>query len=241
MRRLFLLTLLAASSHISVQAADMKGGYAGTGIAPQMVEYGSLWYIRGDVSFATHPGPSVLCNCVLQNSLGQEEAIVPSVGMGYQITRYFRLEGSVEYRTPSQITFRGTDATIAKADLKSAVAMVNAYVDIPLMKNVTPYIGAGVGMSLNQLSQLNKEGVGCPSCEPTSWEGANKVSLAWAVMTGVAYDMNSNLKLDAGYRFISTGDASTSNVTNLGVSTAKYRYKDITAHDMRVGFRYMLD
>ena len=60
-------------------------------------------------------------------------------------------------------------------------------------------------------------------------------------MAGVEYPINENLSLDLGYRYLNLGDAQTGYVTDArGVST-RMDYKDITAHEVRVGLRYYLN
>lgn len=69
--------------------------------------------------------------------------------------------------------------------------MANAYFDYLTCTPWTPYVGAGIG------SAYLKADYG---------EVAKSVyNLAWQVMAGVAYDLNSNWTLDAGYRYADLG------------------------------------
>ncbi len=69
---------------------------------------------------------------------------------------------------------------------------------------------------------------------------ARSWSPVWALMAGFAYDMGDNVKLDLGYRYINLGSykilatASGSGVTTLAKTKAQ-------AHEIRAGFRYMID
>lgn len=93
----------------------------------------------------------------------------------------------------------------------NATTLVNGYVDLGTWWGVTPYIGAGVGAAYNHLDIGPGDG---------NW------SLAWAGMLGAAYHLSPNLSVDFGYRYIDFGSAN-----NL----------EFTAHEFRVGFRYLID
>ncbi len=220
-------------------AADMPGNYyAGKA---QMMEYGSLWYVRGDVSFANYPGPDVYCGCTLQNSIKQDPGIVGGVGIGYQFQRFVRMDATFDYRAPSKVTFRSPDNSTGETSIKTFVGMINAYIDIPLAKNFTPYIGAGIGAAMHDTATLNKQKVVSPLTQPSSWDGASTVAAAWSVMAGMAYDVNPNLKLDGGYKYTNMGDAHSSKITNLSANDERYDFKKLTSHDVRIGFRYVID
>ena len=54
---------------------------------------------------------------------------------------------------------------------------------------------------------------------------------------------DTRLSLDLGYRFLNLGDARTGYVTDSGspAQSTRMEYKDITAHEVRVGLRYYLN
>ena len=69
--------------------------------------------------------------------------------------------------------------------------MANAYFDYLTCTPWTPYVGAGIGSAYLKADY----GVVAKSV----------YNLAWQVMAGVAYDLNSNWTLDAGYRYADLG------------------------------------
>ena len=93
----------------------------------------------------------------------------------------------------------------------NSTTLVNGYVDLGTWYGVTPYVGAGVGAAYNNIDFVVSD---------SSW------NLAWAGMVGAAYHLSANLSVDFGYRYIDFGS-----VNNL----------DFTAHEFRVGFRYLID
>ena len=61
-------------------------------------------------------------------------------------------------------------------------------------------------------------------------------NLAWSLMGGVAYDVTQQLKTELSYRYLNSGSfTSGTSMTNGSVKTT------IESHQVRLGFRYMLD
>ncbi len=121
------------------------------------------------------------------------------------------------------------------ASVKSTTLMFNGYKDLGSFGGITPYIGAGVGVSYNKMSDvyftdnpnlLNRIG------------GASRTSLAWSLMAGVGYQLNERAILDLGYRYMDYGKAESSRVDNTGAINPPLRINDLTAHEFKVGLRY---
>lgn len=95
--------------------------------------------------------------------------------------------------------------------------MANAYFDYLTCTPWTPYVGAGLGTSYLK----------------ADWgEQAKSVyNLAWQVMGGVAYDINSHWTLDAGYRYADLGRVR----KNFGTDVKKVTARD---HEILFGVRY---
>ncbi|WP_166802534.1 outer membrane protein, partial [Microvirga pakistanensis] len=71
----------------------------------------------------------------------------------------------------------------------------------------TPYIGAGIGLARNTLSDdvrtIHDATTGIETVERIA--GGKDFSLAWALMAGVGYQLSSNFTLDLGYRYVILG------------------------------------
>ena len=95
--------------------------------------------------------------------------------------------------------------------------MANAYFDYLTCTPWTPYVGAGIGSAY---------------LKADDGEQAKSVyNLAWQVMAGLTYDINSNWTLDAGYRYADLGRIR----KNSGDSVAKLTARD---HEIMLGVRY---
>ena len=70
----------------------------------------------------------------------------------------------------------------------------------------------------------------------------DKSGMAWALMAGVGYEVNKNLTLEVGYRYLNLGDAHSGRIRNafLNESYAPLKVKDIDSHDFRIGMRWNL-
>lgn len=136
---------------------------------------------------------------------------------------------------------------------ESTAILGNVYVDLGNWYGFTPYVGAGVGLNIlfrkdqlnfflpNQLSATQTffwDTGGYPLYYYQNLDrrtNADYLRLAYAFMGGVAYDLTDHLKIDVGYRFINLGK--TDYIDHVG----KAYTKDITSHQIRAGFRYMID
>lgn len=112
--------------------------------------------------------------------------------------------------------------------LQNNSLMLNAYYDINTCTKWTPYVGAGVGVAMLKFTAKDMNDGGKAS--------DRTYNVAWQVGAGVAYDLTSNVALDAGYRYIDGGAAVADKIKNQG-----YRSKDkidTAAHEIYFGARY---
>jgi opacity protein-like surface antigen len=181
-------------------------------------------------------------------------AFFAGVGVGYRFNNWFRVDGTFEYRGAGQIgvTDRVTFAAnggIAqlnntyKGNLSSMVALFNAYVDLGTWNCLTPYIGAGIGYASNRITGLTDQGILNGSLYgPTLGTASNgtKSGVAWALMAGVGYEVNKNLTLEVGYRYLNLGDAQSGRIQNayLAESYGPLKAKEIDSHDIKIGMRW---
>jgi opacity protein-like surface antigen len=111
---------------------------------------------------------------------------------------------------------------------------------------VTPYIGAGAGLSFTQVKSTTNWYMSNGLAYHVStdgfyynWDSATqnlRYQFAWALMAGVAYQMTDNAFLDIGYRFVNLGTyRATSAVTGFTTN------KSDNAQEFRFGVRYMID
>ena len=193
-----------------------------------------------------------------------------SLGAGYQFNRWFRADVVADFHQPIQSSRQGqgvpcvtstvkaadptggaglyevpygtTCTPTLKASLKSYDALVNGYVDLGKWYAVTPYVGAGVGVSFGNASASSSyiQGNGASynvtytdALTSTSvnqyWDRSQSkqyYNLAFALMAGFSVDVFDHTKLDIGYRYLHLGSV-------LGT--------ELATQEVRAGLRYMID
>ncbi|GJD63835.1 outer membrane protein [Methylobacterium frigidaeris] len=150
------------------------------------------------------------------------------------------------------------DATYetTNGNYSAAVVLVNGYADLGTYYGVTPFVGAGVGAAFHHFSGLSESSqitgsytyadypewgkYGYQSISGGTYKNQTKTSLAWALHAGLSYAVTPNVKLELAYRYLNLGEGSTG-VLNCfcGTPLAPIKVKDIEAHDIKLGMRWM--
>ena len=199
-----------------------------------------------------------------------------ALGVGYQLNSWFRADLTGEYRgrtgfeAHDQLLSTNTDSTgfvvnnvlrnFYRGEVSSLVGLINGYVDLGTWYGLTPYVGAGVGFAQNRTSGFTDQGYNNATSAATGaflgssstggyYAKANKMNFAWALMAGVAWDVNERLKLEVGYRYLSLGkakagspycygaDGGEQNPPCVNVLTVSDR---MSAQDIKLGVRWLL-
>jgi opacity protein-like surface antigen len=235
--------------------------------APPPVEEFGGWYLRGDIgmtnqrirdlTLATAPIPAGFQS----TGMGFDSSMSFGLGVGYKFNNWFRGDLTGEYRgkanfhgsqfSPLNASFAGFAGVDNYSASKSEwVAMANAYVDLGTWWCVTPFIGAGVGMSRNTISGFRDDGLALFSgvgTFPSSTFGADgsKWNFAWAVHAGLAYQVTPNFTVELAYRYINLGEGITGLTNSFDgvtvVNQSGFLMKDITSHDVKLGVRWQLE
>ena len=202
-------------------------------IEPPIPNFNQGWYLRGDLGYnwgaiqgaqaaSGFPSPS-------DNKL--EGSFMAGVGAGIK-TQWLRTDLTVDYSAPMkyQGTILSPNDTTAK--ISAVSTLFNGYIDLGTWYNATPYIGAGAGAAYLTTSDYVS-----PAAPPFSGNTSHSQwNFAWAVMAGIGYVVGPNLLVDVGYRYIDFGDVRT-NTDAFGAMT----FKNIAAHEVRVGLRWSFD
>ena len=161
------------------------------------VEFGSGWYLRGDITYNIDGRSSSGLNTVAGVAAGSiqtdyDDAVGARVGFGLRVTPNSRIEINAEGLFNTEFGGLGA-ATFAATDLlgnpvtaagsrqvegsySASNLVVTGYYDLPTMGAFTPYIGAGGGIgriSLNQTETLVCSPITGVSCDfPAGGSGA---------------------------------------------------------------------
>ncbi len=177
----------------------------------QPVEFGTGWYLRGDVGYSNMPVPVVVAD--FANNLGRTGAASGGIGFGYQYNSWLRTDfeidravfrpssaqapiwcpsGTVMYNQSTNLAVgylydpNETCTPYVTAHLNRTTPMFNAYLDLGHWSGFTPYVGAGVGMSYLQSSAAVTY---YNTANGQSWApnlGVTGVPLQWVTANGVS-------------------------------------------------------
>ena len=196
-------------------------------------DFNTGWYLRGDLGYnwahidgAQSAAPFA---SPIDNKL--DGSFMVGVGAGIK-TRWLRTDVTADFSTPFK--YQGTILTPndTSAKISATSVLFNGYLDLGTWYGATPYLGAGAGTAY-----LRAFDYASPAAPPFTGDTAHtQWNFAWAVMAGVGYAVAPNLMIDVGYRYIDFGNAQTAS-DSLGAMT----FKDIAAHEVRVGLRWSFD
>lgn len=102
--------------------------------------------------------------------------------------------------------------------------MTTTYADLFSYKGITPYIGAGIGVSRNDMPDMVVNG--------RQKFGDTVFRLAWKAVGGVGIDLPENLVLDIGYVYADLGRFSTKAVFGPAM------HQDVKVRKVYIGLRY---
>jgi opacity protein-like surface antigen len=224
-------------------------------VAPVVEDFGG-WYLRGDLGMSNQSvkrldSPDPAFDLVTVHEKGFDSAPTFGVGIGYQFNNWLRADVTTEYRGGA--TFHGLDSYVDGAlpggfgsnDYRGTksewLTLLNGYIDLGTWYSLTPYIGAGIGITQNTISNFRDTNLAANaigySNSHSQWE------LAWALHAGAAYHVNQNFIIDLSYRYTNLGDASSGDMIGINGLNPVYNpieFKNITSHDFRIGARWLL-
>jgi opacity protein-like surface antigen len=230
-----------------------------------VVQEFSGWYLRGDIGFSNQHVDS-LFNANYDNfdsvqNVDKDFDSAPffGLGIGYYVNDWLRFDVTGEYR--GKANFHGFDIGAipggGSADDRYTASksewtfLFNGYVDLGTWNKLTPFVGAGVGVSRKTISNFGDFST-CTNSNSCAGSGgsdayadsASKWSFAWALYAGLAYRLTRNVAIEFAYRYIDLGDAQSGDLiafdgTNNLDNPMEFHH--LTSHDFKLGLRVNLD
>jgi opacity protein-like surface antigen len=226
-----------------------------------VVEAAGGWYIRGDVGYALNDeleGEYVTYGAPIggSNTIAGEldNSFSFGGGIGYQVTKHLRADLTADYFSSAEFNGStvGGPCLIATVSVPNCIStdtssysalsvMANAYVDIGTYGRVTPYVGAGIGVThikWDQLSNSECDAANPASCNPViTHEGGKGWRATGAVMVGASIDVTCNVKADVGYRYKRVEGGRMFEFAGFG---GPGDHKALNSHEARIGLRYAI-
>jgi opacity protein-like surface antigen len=258
-RSLMLGAAVAMAVSTPTLAADL-GDYGGSLKDDMSVSDVSMarFYIRGDLSYAWLREGGMTETLYNKDwdmhDTGIENTWAVGGGLGWYLSPNFRADFTVDYHRNAEAhgtttipVVAGSDPAVyypgaweSKFNVQSTVALANFYYDFGSRADINPYIGVGLGWAFNHTNGgVVTNPCGCVS----EIAGDKETSFAWALMAGVSKDLGHGFNMDLGYRYLNMGSAHTGNIMDkAGVEIANTdpQVDNLSAHEVRIGFRYDL-
>jgi len=211
LKTFFLASAAAMVSAAGAQADTYKGLYGAIGAG--------LNEVQEDRDFETpNIGGSVLPQ--LDSELDYDNGIGVYSALGYAWGNSWRTELEFSYRdndarhiAPDLINgqpagFSGFPESTLNGSVSSYSFLLNAIRDLDFLSQnsnvpITPYVGAGVGVSFVELNLNGANPVAINGISPISVDDTRSL-LAFQGIAGVAIDIAENLALDLSYRYYGT-------------------------------------
>jgi opacity protein-like surface antigen len=254
--RLIILGLASAVSlaAATAQAADYAPPQQPIYIQPpppQVIEeYASAWYLRGDVGIGMMnanqleyiQNPLNTSNFAIEHS-SMGDAFFIGGGVGYELNNWLRFDVTGEYRAKTTVnavgsyTFGGgTFGDVYEGYLNSWVFLANGYIDLGTWNCLTPFVGAGIGVTRNTLNDFTDTGLF------TSGRGYGRDTSewhpAWALHAGVTYNVTKNFKVEFAYRYLNLGSITDTIDCVGGCNPDSYKFSNIHSQDIKIGLRW---
>lgn len=163
-----------------------------------------------------------------QFTLGGAIAAGYDLYVQHQIPIRLELEGAM--RGNSETTWTGYRGEI-KGTWNSTTLLANVYWDFHNETMFTPYIGAGLGLAFNYAGYDIKHAGNNFSMDDRF------TNFAWNLGAGAAVELNEQMSVDLGYRFLSLGEnkvEATSGGTHYKIKTSPYNHEIMLG--LRIGF-----
>jgi opacity protein-like surface antigen len=222
---------------------------------PQAVLKG--WYLRGDIGYSNQRVDH-LDNALYATTAGVQNqykeftgAPILDFGIGYRWNNWLRFDVTGEYRSKAE--FNGADIYIDPVGggtfpdtyfgKKSEwLALANMYLDLGTWHGLSPFVGAGAGIADIRFGAFSDIGIGTLGGPAIAYAGAHdEWNFAWALYAGLGFEVTDALTLELAYRYLDLGDGRTGDlIASDGTNNVfnPMEFKDITSHDVRLGFRY---
>jgi opacity protein-like surface antigen len=225
----------------------------------------SGWYLRGDIGITNQQLSSLTQRLdatelsLQQVGMGFDSSPFFLLGAGYQLNSWLRFDVTGEYRAKANfhgsdnVTFPDAGGVGVLVDNYSAsksewVVLANSYVDLGTWWSMTPFVGAGVGLSRNQIDSFRDDGIGFhsngnPITAVAFGDQGVKWNLAWALHAGLAYTVTPNFKIDLAYRYLNLGVAQTGSTRafdNSFTNGGAFSFNGLASHDVMLGVRWMI-
>jgi opacity protein-like surface antigen len=227
--------------------------------APVPVPEGFSYYLRADLNWsfardisfsetgAQYGSTLLLPYSGLSNgAVSVDDVFGGTIGTGAYFTPHIRGDLTLDFRAHQNVDASATyvdGANGVVADtlkINRVVGLANVYWDLLQRGSFTPYIGAGIGFTYNDVERnhlTTEDSGGGPVAVKFGSSKDKNVGLAAALMAGVSFAFNHKCAIDVSYRALFLDGGSVTTTLSTG-ETSKATFGDLWEHQVRVGLRF---
>jgi opacity protein-like surface antigen len=180
----------------------------------------SGWYVRGDIGSRWGLLGDVDAAGVSTSDDKLGNGLTAGGGIGIK-SSFLRADITADYAFPAKYTGTLVAPNDIRAKIQSINVLANGYLDLGTWYKLTPYIGAGAGMAMVKVTDVQ----GAAGADNSRW------NFAWAGMAGLAWTVSPNLQVDLGYRYLNVGKAESG-------GPAPVTFDNVAGHEVRIGLRW---
>lgn len=232
--------------------ADQPGFYGRLGVGVDWPE-GSRYR---DANCASTEPPA-LFGCVdgddgrLLGAPGEFDATpVLDAALGYRANDWLRAEALLSWRAnmdfSGQSNFLGAGANQpVNGSVSSLAGFGVAYVDLPRIGQVRPFLGAGLGVARNRMGSMTYAFPSLSATATTTTPGGSRTDLAYLLTVGFSVPLGERFDLDLAYRYTDLGQVQTasgqatvvraSGTRSIAIGGTK---ADLRSHGVMLSLRY---
>ena len=249
-RRRMILPLFMAALLLSCASARAEGFYVRAALGVDWTlktRFRDVDPARGDVA-ALYGGVTGIDGKPTQTVGDFGAGAGFSLGLGRALTPALRIEAALSYHP--KLAFEGAanyrrtpGSQSVTADLSTTSAILTAYLDLPRIGGLRPFIGLGGGLSHARIGRTLMRFPGLS--QTTTVPGGRSLNLAWTASAGVAKPLTERLTLDVAWRYADSGDVETAqgNIRvlrpdrDLSILIGETRAR-LTGHGVWISLRY---
>ena len=198
------------------------------------------YYFKGEIGYGFPNDPSQVSGTgVAATNESNDDFRKYGIGFGIDPEGPVRVDFSFSYSPNLDSTSDGPNNTTVENNVDNYLYMINAYYDFDEMgQGFVPYISGGIGLSRMVLEDIRvKNASGTINVREG---GETTDNLGWALGLGTAVQMEGDVSLDIGYRYVEMRETKGGGVFSglpAIASNSGTRVDNLFVHELYLGLR----
>ena len=199
-----------------------------------------IYYFKGEIGygFPNDPGQVTGAGTILEDE-SNDDIMKYGIGFGINPEGPVRVDFSFSYSPNLDSTSDGPNNTTVENNVDNYLYMINAYYDFDEMgQGFVPYISGGIGLSRMVLEEIRAKNAS--GTVNVTDGGKEKINFGWALGLGTAVQMEGDVSLDIGYRYVEMRETAGDGVLSCSPalpSNSGTKVDNLFVHELYLGLR----